>query len=212
MKPPAGRFTMVDPPLVQHKVALLRDHRTPSALFRDLLREITTLLIPEATRDLPWVPIEVDTPLERTGGVRLEGVCVVVPILRAGLGMVDAFLDLLPFAQVGHVGLARDEETLEPHRYFFRIPPDVAKGSVFLLDPMLATGGSAVEAIRMLKEVGARSIRLVCIVAAPGGIEAVHQAHPDVPIVLAALDRELDSEGFIRPGLGDAGDRLFGTV
>jgi uracil phosphoribosyltransferase len=212
MDPAPARLTIVDHPLVQHKVTLLRDQRTPTALFRDLVREISTLLVPDATRDLPWGSVEVDTPLERTFGVRLDGPCVVVPILRAGLGMAEAFLDLLPFARVGHIGLARNEETLEPHRYLFRLPPDAAAGVVLLVDPMLATGGSAVEALRLLKASGVGSIRLVCIVAAPEGVQAVHRAHPDVPIVTAALDRALDGAGYIRPGLGDAGDRLFGTT
>ncbi len=207
-----GSLTVLDHPLIQHKLSHLRSRRSPKKLFRELLDEITTLMAYEVTRDLPLVEVEVETPLETTSCRKIRGKkLVVVPILRAGLGMVDAVLRLVPGARVGHVGLFRDEETLEPMTYYFKIPPHPRQRTFIVVDPMLATGGSAVEAVRLLKEAGAGAVRFVCIVAAPEGVETFTRAHPDVPLFAAALDRELNEKGYIVPGLGDAGDRLFGT-
>lgn len=212
MSDPSPTFTVLDHPLIQHKLAHLRARRSPKKLFRELVDEITTLMAYEVTRDLPLREVSVRTPLERTTGRKIRGKkLVVVPILRAGLGMVDAVIRLIPGARVGHVGLFRDEETLEPVTYYFKIPPSPGERSFIVVDPMLATGGSASEAVRLLKEAGAGSVRFMCIVAAPEGVEALSRAHPDLPIFAAALDRELNRNGFIVPGLGDAGDRLFGT-
>ncbi len=199
-------------PLIQHKVTLLRDRRTPTKIFKELLDEIAMLMAYEATSDLPLEPTDVDTPLERTTGARVSGKkLVLVPILRAGLGMVEGVLRLVPGARVGHIGLYRDHDTLEPVDYYFRVPGDAAAREFFLLDPMLATGGSAVSAVSSLKRAGAARIKLLCVVAAPAGIERLAHAHPDVQVYCAALDRELNASGYILPGLGDAGDRLFGT-
>jgi uracil phosphoribosyltransferase len=207
-----GSLTVLDHPLIQHKLSHLRSRRSPKKLFRELLDEITTLMAYEVTRDLPLVEVEVETPLETTSCRKIRGKkLVVVPILRAGLGMVDAVLRLVPGARVGHVGLFRDEETLEPMTYYFKIPPHPRQRTFIVVDPMLATGGSAVEAVRLLKEEGAGAVRFMCIVAAPEGVETFTRAHPDVPVFAAALDRELNEKGYIVPGLGDAGDRLFGT-
>ena len=212
MSDPSSTFTVLDHPLIQHKLAHLRARRSPKKLFRELVDEITTLMAYEVTRDLPLRNVSVRTPLERTMGRKIRGKkLVVVPILRAGLGMVDAVIRLIPGARVGHVGLFRDEGTLEPVTYYFKIPPSPEERSFIVVDPMLATGGSASEAVRLLKEAGAGSVRFMCIVAAPEGVEALSRAHPDLPIFAAALDRELNQDGFIVPGLGDAGDRLFGT-
>ena len=212
MSDPSPTFTVLDHPLIQHKLAHLRARRSPKKLFRELVDEITTLMAYEVTRDLPLREVSIRTPLERTTGRKIRGKkLVVVPILRAGLGMVDAVIRLIPGARVGHVGLFRDEETLEPVTYYFKIPPSAEERSFIVVDPMLATGGSASEAVRLLKEAGAGSVRFMCIVAAPEGVEALSRAHPDLPIFAAALDRELNRNGFIVPGLGDAGDRLFGT-
>jgi len=212
MSDPSPTFTVLDHPLIQHKLAHLRARRSPKKLFRELVDEITTLMAYEVTRDLPLRDVSVRTPLERTTGRKIRGKkLVVVPILRAGLGMVDAVIRLIPGARVGHVGLFRDEGTLKPVTYFFKIPSSPEERSFIVVDPMLATGGSASEAVRLLKEAGAGSVRFMCIVAAPEGVEALSRAHPDLPIFAAALDRELNRDGFIVPGLGDAGDRLFGT-
>lgn len=203
---------LVRHPLVQHKLTLLRDRSTPTKIFKELVDEIATLLAYEATANLSLTPRDVETPLERTTGMQLAGKkLVLVPILRAGLGMVEGILHLVPDACVGHVGLYRDHDTLRPVHYYFKVPQDAADREFFLLDPMLATGGSAVEAIDQLKHVGAKRIRFLCLVAAPAGVTRVHDAHPDVPIISAALDRQLNESGYILPGLGDAGDRLFGT-
>jgi uracil phosphoribosyltransferase len=199
-------------PLILHKLTLLRDRRTPIKIFKELVDEIATLMAYEATSDLPLEPLPVDTPLEPTVGYRVSGKkLTLVPILRAGLGMVDGVLRLVPGARVGHIGLYRDHDTLEPVDYYFRIPGDVAERDFFVLDPMLATGGSATSAVTSLKRAGATRIRVLCIVAAPAGIERLAHAHPDVRVFCAALDRELNGQGYILPGLGDAGDRLFGT-
>ena len=203
---------VVQHPLVQHKLALLRDRATPTKIFKELVDEIAMLMAYEATIDLVVEPADVDTPLERTRGFRVAGKkLTLVPILRAGLGMVEGILKLVPSARVGHIGLYRDHDTLEPVDYYFKVPGDAAERDFLLLDPMLATGGSAVAAINSLKRAGAQRIRFLCIVAAPEGVRRVRTAHPDVNIFCAALDRELNAQGYILPGLGDAGDRLFGT-
>ena len=208
---PSG-LTLVRHPLVQHKISILRDRATPTKIFKELVDEIAMLMAYEATIDLALESVEVETPLERTTGQRVSGKkLTLVPILRAGLGMVEGILKLVPAARVGHIGLYRDHDTLEPVDYNFKIPGDASERDFLLLDPMLATGGSAVAAINSLKRAGAQRIRFLCIVAAPVGVTRVHAAHPDVPIICAALDRELNEHGYILPGLGDAGDRLFGT-
>lgn len=210
--PDFPNLVVMDHPLIQHKLALLRDRSTPKKLFSELVGELSTLMAYEATRDLQLEEYELDTPLEHTKGKRLTGKkLVIVPILRAGLGMVDGIVRLIPNARVGHVGLYRDEETLKPVEYYFKMPPEVERREFFVLDPMLATGGSGSAAVASLKEQGAREIRFMCLVAAPEGVQRLLEHHPDVPIYAAALDRGLDENGYIRPGLGDAGDRLFGT-
>ena len=205
-------LTVVSHPVLDDRVAELRDETTSFGDFRRALGEASAILAIEATRGLPTVDRTVRTPLEDAPARRLEAEIILVPVLRAGLAMVDGFLRLLPDARVGHLGMQRDEATLEPSGYFERLPPTVGEGLVFLLDPMLATGGSAVAALARLKANGARRLRLICLVAAPEGVAAVRAEHPDVPIWTAALDRQLDENGYIRPGLGDAGDRVFGTT
>jgi len=204
-------LAVVDHPLVRHKMALLRDATTPTKLFRELVSELATLLAYEATRHLATAPADVVTPLETMRGDRLSAPPVLVPILRAGLGMVDGIRALIPDARVGHIGLYRDHDSLAPVEYYFKVPPDLGAHEVFLLDPMLATGGSAVNAATALKRAGATRLTFLCLVAAPEGVRRFHAAHPDVPIIAAALDRELNAHGYILPGLGDAGDRIFGT-
>jgi len=205
-------LTVIEHPLIQHKLSILRDKSTPTKLFKELVDEIAMLMAFEATRDLPLEGVEIETPLERMQARRLSGYePVLVPILRAGLGMVDGIRALVPSARVGHVGLYRDHDTLEPVEYYFKVPSDLAQRDVFVLDPMLATGGSAVDAITQLKKAGAVRVRFLCLVAAPEGVAKLEGAHPDVPIFAAALDRQLNDVGYILPGLGDAGDRLFGT-
>lgn len=205
-------LTVLDHPLIQHKLALLRDKRTSVRDFRLLVNEIAICTAYEATRDLPVEPREVETPLERTQGVRIAGKKVtLVPILRAGLGMVDGVALVIPSARIGHVGLYRDHATLRPVDYYFKVPEDEEDRLFLILDPMLATGGSATAAVTALKNVGAGRIKVLCIVAAPPGARRMEDQHPDVPVYAAALDRELDARGYILPGLGDAGDRLFGT-
>lgn len=204
--------TVVSHPLVQHKLSLLRDQATPTKIFKELVDEIAMLMAYEATADLPLADVSVDTPLESMTGKRVSGKkLTLVPILRAGLGMVEGILRLVPAARVGHIGLYRDHDTLEPVDYYFKVPADAAERDFFLLDPMLATGGSAASAVNSLKRAGATRIKFLCIVAAPEGVTRLREAHPDVPIITAALDRELNANGYILPGLGDAGDRLFGT-
>ena len=203
---------MLDHPLIQHKVAILRKQQTGAKEFREIVSEIAMLMCYEATRDLPLQKAQVDTPLGRAQVQVLAGrKLAVVPILRAGLGMVDGILDLIPAAKVGHIGLYRDPETLRPVEYYCKLPADVEQREVLLLDPMLATGGSASAAIGFLKERGAKSIRLLHIIAAPEGVARIRQDHPEVPIYCAALDEGLNEHGYIVPGLGDAGDRIFGT-
>jgi uracil phosphoribosyltransferase len=205
-------LTIVKHPLVRHKLTMLRDRRTPKKIFKELVDEIAMLMAYEATADLSLEPVEVQTPLEQAQGWQVAGKkLTLVPILRAGLGMVEGILRLVPSARVGHIGLYRDHDTLEPVDYYFKVPADAPERDFFLLDPMLATGGSAVSAITSLKRVGASRIRLLCLVAAPEGVHRLHEVHPDIPVFCAALDRELNQHGYILPGLGDAGDRLFGT-
>jgi uracil phosphoribosyltransferase len=206
------RLTHVTHPLVQHKLSYLRDKETPTVHFRKLVEEVTLLLTYEATKDFPTEDVEIETPLERAQIPRIAGKKVAVcPVLRAGVGMLDGVLSLISSARVGFIGMYRDEETLEPVEYFVKLPADMADRDAIVLDPMLATGNSSVAAIKAVKEAGARTVTLVCLVSAPPGIERVHAAHPDVHIVCAAIDRGLNERGFIVPGLGDAGDRLYGT-
>jgi uracil phosphoribosyltransferase len=205
-------LTIVDHPLVRHKITLLRDRATPTKQFKELVDEIAMLMAYEATRELVLDQVPVDTPLESTTGWTVSGKkLTLVPILRAGLGMVEGILRLIPSARVGHIGLYRDHDTLEPVDYYFKVPGDTGEREFFLLDPMLATGGSAAAAVTSLKRAGAKRIRFLCLVAAPEGVERLSRSHPDVPILTASLDRELNEIGYILPGLGDAGDRLFGT-
>src|ERR687897_3862235 len=203
--------TIVDHPLVARHLSVLRDRATPSSDFRRRLSDISMLLLYEALRDLRVREEQLDTPLETTGGMRLVDEIVVIAILRAGLGMTDGALRLIPEARVGHLGLYRDEESLQPVGYYESVPDHAADAEVVVVDPMLATGGSAVSALDRLKRDVTGRMRFVCLVAAPEGIAAVRERHPDVPIFCAAIDRELDERGYIRPGLGDAGDRIFGT-
>jgi uracil phosphoribosyltransferase len=199
-------------PLVQHKLSYLRDRSTPTVHFRKLVEEVTLLLTYEATKDLPTEPVEIKTPLEKAPVPRISGKKVAVcPILRAGVGMLDGVLTLISGARVGFIGLYRDEETLQPVEYYVKLPHDVAERDVILLDPMLATGNSTAHAVRLVHEAGAASVRLIAIIAAPEGIERVTSEFPDVQIVVAAIDRGLNEKGYIVPGLGDAGDRLYGT-
>ncbi len=204
--------TEVRHPLVQHKLSYLREADTPTVHFRRLVEELTLLLTYEATKDFPTEDVEVDTPLERAPFPRISGKKVAVcPILRAGLGMLDGVLSLISGARVGFIGLYRDEETLHPVEYYVKLPQDVADRDVILLDPMLATGNSTAHAVKVVKDAGATSVRLISIIAAPEGIANIERQHPDVEIVVAAIDRGLNERGFIVPGLGDAGDRLYGT-
>jgi uracil phosphoribosyltransferase len=203
--------TVVDHVLLRRLVSILRDRHTSHGVFRQTLDDAAMILAYEAMRALRPDEIDVETPLEGARGVRLADEVVIVAILRAGLGLVDGFLRLVPEGRVGHLGMYRDEEALRPVGYYENIPAGVEEAEVFVVDPMLATGGSSVQAIHRLKRAGARRISFVCLVAAPEGVTALRSAHPEVPILTAALDRELDDNGYIRPGLGDAGDRIFGT-
>ena len=208
----AAKITLVDHPLVRHKLSLMRRRDTSTSTFRGLMREISLLLAYEATRDLALDEIDIETPLERTRAPVLAGkkLCL-VSILRAGNGILDGMLDLIPSARVGHIGIYREPRTLEAIEYYLKLPDDLAERDAIVVDPMLATGNSAIAAISRLVELRARSIRFVCLVAAPEGIERLQEVFPEVPIVTAAIDRCLDAHGYILPGLGDAGDRLFGT-
>ena len=202
-----------DHPLIQHKLSILRDEKTGVKEFRALISEIAMLMCYEATRDLPTEEVVIKTPVTEAKVRRLAGKkLAIVPILRAGLGMVDGMLAMIPSAKVGHIGLYRDHETLQPVEYYCKLPTDIEQRQVLVLDPMLATGGSSVAAIEFIKRRGARKIKLVCVIAAPEGVRAVQEAHPDVDIYVAALDEKLNENGYILPGLGDAGDRLFGTL
>jgi uracil phosphoribosyltransferase len=202
---------VVEHPVLARAVTALRATTTGRADFRKALEEASWTLAYEALRDIPVEEIEVQTPLETTTGHRLARPVMVVAILRAGLGMVDGFLRLVPDAAIAHIGMRRNEDTLQPEGYYESLPAGVEESTVFVVDPMLATGGSALAVLRRLREAGARDVRLVCLVAAPEGVATIREAEPDVPILAAMLDRELDERGFIRPGLGDAGDRIFGT-
>jgi uracil phosphoribosyltransferase len=206
------KVVVVHHPLVQHKLGLLRDQTTPTQVFRQLVDEVTLLLTYEATKDMATEEVQIETPLERATVQRISGKKVAVcPILRAGIGMLDGVLSLISGARVGFIGLYRNEETLEPVEYYVKLPQDIAERDVILLDPMLATGNSTAAAVASVKQAGAESIRLIAIIAAPEGIERLQAEHPDVTIVVAAVDRELNEKGYIVPGLGDAGDRLYGT-
>jgi uracil phosphoribosyltransferase len=206
------RLTVVTHPLVQHKLSYLRDKDTPTVHFRKLANEVTLLLTYEATKDFPTEDAVIETPLERTTVQRISGKKVAVcPVLRAGLGMLDGVLSLVSSARVGFIGLYRDEETLQPVEYYLKLPADLEQRDAIVLDPMLATGRSSAAAIDEVKKAGARSVTIVCLVSAPEGVELVQAEHPDVRIVTAAVDRGLDERGYIVPGLGDAGDRLYGT-
>lgn len=204
-------LTVIDHPLVQRDVSILRDVHTPNHQFRDVLSRIAGMMAFEVTHNFALQKYSLTTPLEKTSGYKLMDDIVIVPILRAGLGMVDGFMNVLPEARVGHVGLYRDEETLEPVDYYSKFPKTLAKSLVLLIDPMLATGGSAKSALTFLKNKGARNIRFICLVASPAGIKIVQKSHPDVDIFCAVVDRGLNNNGYILPGLGDAGDRFFGT-
>ena len=205
-------LTVLDHPLIQHKLSILRDKDTSKKTFRALVDEISMLMGYEVTKDLKLEDVDVETPLERMVAKQVSGKkLTLVPILRAGLGMVEGILRLMPSVRVGHIGLYREHDTLQPVDYYFKIPPDSDARDFIVLDPMLATGGSAVAAVNSLKQHGAVRVRFVCIVAAPEGVEVLRKAHPDVHIYTAALDRQLNDHGYIVPGLGDAGDRLFGT-
>ena len=207
-----GTVTEVLHPLVQHKLGLLRDVSTTTDMFRRLVNELTLLLTYEATKDLATEEVEIETPLERVVAQRISGKKVAVcPILRAGMGMLDGVLSLIAGARVGFIGLYRDEDTLAPVEYYVKLPGDIAARDVILLDPMLATGNSTASAVTTVKRAGASSVRLIALIAAPEGIERLHAEHPDVTIVVASIDRELNERGYIMPGLGDAGDRLYGT-
>jgi uracil phosphoribosyltransferase len=208
----AGTLIEVGHPLVHHKLGLLRDVTTPTQQFRQLVNELTLLLTYEATTDLADEQVEIETPLERTTARRISGKKVAIcPILRAGVGMLDGVLSLIPGARVGFIGLYRNEETLEPVEYYVKLPNDIADRDVILLDPMLATGNSTAAAVTTLKAAGATSVRLIALIAAPEGIARIHRDHPDVAIVVASVDQGLNEVGYIVPGLGDAGDRLYGT-
>ena len=204
--------TVVDHPLVQHKLTLMRRKDTSTAEFRELLKEISLLLAYEVTRDLRLTEVEIETPLAAMRAPRLEGKkLVLISILRAGNGLLEGMLDLIPSARVGHIGLYRDPETLEPVEYYFKVPEGLGNRQVIVVDPMLATGNSAAAALSRIKQAGATDVKYVCLLAAPEGIEALAGAHPDVPIFTAAVDQRLNDHGYIVPGLGDAGDRLYGT-
>ena len=207
-----AKVTIMEHPLIQHKIGLIRRKETGTKDFRQTISEIAMLICYEATRELKLDDVEIETPICATTVKELRGKkMAIVPILRAGLGMVDGMLNLIPAAKVGHIGLYRDPETLRPVEYYCKLPADCAEREVFVVDPMLATGGSSIAAIRMLKEKGCRNIHFLCIIAAPEGIEAMKEAHPDVDVYVGALDERLNDHGYIVPGLGDAGDRIFGT-
>ena len=204
---------VMDHPLIQHKLTFLRSKDTGTKEFRELVSEIANLMCYEATRDLPLMDVETETPMQKTTTQVIAGrKLAFVPILRAGLGMVDGMLRLVPSAKVGHIGLYRDHNTLKPVEYYNKLPQDIMERDVIVLDPMLATGGSAMDAITIVKRSNPKSVKFLCIISAPEGIEALHKAHPDVQIYCAAVDEKLNENGYILPGLGDAGDRIFGTI
>ncbi len=205
-------ITIFNHPLIQHKTTILRKRTTPNKEFRELVEEITMLMCYEALRDLPLEEIEIETPLVKSTQKVLKGKkLAIVPILRAGLGMVSGIQKLIPSAKIGHIGMYRDEETLQPHEYYCKLPADIDNRLILVVDPMLATGGSAIDAITQIKSYGGKNIKFLCIIAAPEGTKALAQAHPDVEIYCANLDEGLNEKGYILPGLGDAGDRIFGT-
>lgn len=207
-----SNVVIMDHPLIQHKIGYIRRVDTGTKDFRQTISEIAMLICYEATRHLPLQKVEIETPICKTAVMELKGKkMAIVPILRAGLGMVDGMLTMIPAAKVGHIGLYRDPETLKPVEYYCKLPADCAEREVFVVDPMLATGGSSVAAIQMLKDKGCKNIHFMCIIAAPEGIRAMHEAHPDVDVYVGALDEKLNDHGYIVPGLGDAGDRIFGT-
>ena len=207
-----ARTVIMDHPLIQHKIGIIRKKDTSSKEFREMISEIAMLMCYEATRELPLTDVEIETPICKTTVKELEGKkMAVVPILRAGLGMVEGMLAMIPAAKIGHIGLYRDPETLAPVEYYCKLPSDIASREVFVTDPMLATGGSAIDAITQIKKHGAKRIKFIGLIAAPEGIEALHKAHPDVDIYLGAKDDHLNENGYIVPGLGDAGDRIYGT-
>ena len=207
-----GKFQVLDHPLIQHKLSIIRDKNCGTREFRQCVNEIAELMVYEVSRDMPLEDVEVETPITKATTKRLAGKkVVVVPILRAGIGMVDGILELIPAAKVGHIGMYRDEETLQPHEYFVKMPDDLENREMIIVDPMLATGGSAIMAVDALKKRGAKSIKFVCLVAAPEGVKAFREAHPDVDIYSASLDEYLNEDGYIVPGLGDAGDIVCGT-
>ena len=206
------KVNILDHPLIQHKLTQIRQKDTSTTQFRQMINEIGGLMVYEITRDLPLEQIEIETPVAKTKANVLAGKkMVVVPILRAGLGMVDGILQMIPSARIGHIGIFRDEETLQPVEYFAKFPEELDQRDIFIVDPMLATGGSAIAAINSIKQRGAKNIKLVCLVGAPEGVKAINEAHPDVTVYLASLDEKLNEKGYIVPGLGDAGDRIFGT-
>lgn len=208
-----SNVTLLDHPLLTHKIAILRDKNTSSSEFRQVVKEIAIMEAYEALKDVKTKMVEIETPIEKTVQPMVEGrnLCF-VPILRAGMGMVDGFSEMIPSARVGHIGLYRDEKTKIPHEYYCKLPYDLPEKQVYLLDPMLATGGSAIDAVKMLKNHGAKNIHFVCIIAAPEGVENFCKAYPDIPLFVGTLDRELNSNAYICPGLGDCGDRIFGTT
>ena len=207
-----AKIVIMDHPLIQHKIGIIRKKDTSSKEFREMISEVAMLMCYEATRDLPLEPIEIETPISKMTARQLAGKkMAVVPILRAGLGMVEGMLAMIPAAKVGHIGLYRDPETLEPVEYYCKLPSDIARREVFVTDPMLATGGSATAAITMLKQKGAKKIHFMCIIAAPEGVRKMQEEHPDVDMFIGARDERLNEHGYIVPGLGEAGDRIFGT-
>ncbi|MBA9027877.1 uracil phosphoribosyltransferase [Peribacillus loiseleuriae] len=207
-----AKVYVFDHPLIQHKLAFIRDVQTGTKEFRELVDEVATLMAFEITRDMPLKEVEIETPVSKAKVKVLSGKKLgIIPILRAGIGMVDGILNLIPAAKVGHVGLYRDPETLKPVEYYVKLPSDLAERECIVVDPMLATGGSAIEAITSIKKRGAVNIKFMCLIAAPEGVELLKEAHPDVDIYIAGLDEKLNDHGYIVPGLGDAGDRLFGT-
>ena len=206
------KVNILDHPLIQHKLTQIRQKDTSTTQFRQMINEIGGLMVYEITRDLPLEQIEIETPVAKTKANVIAGKkMVVVPILRAGLGMVDGILQMIPSARIGHIGIFRDEETLQPVEYFAKFPDELDQRDIFIVDPMLATGGSAIAAINSIKQRGAKNIKLVCLVGAPEGVKAINDAHPDVTVYLASLYEKLNEKGYIVPGLGDAGDRIFGT-
>ncbi|MCH4167874.1 MAG: uracil phosphoribosyltransferase [Streptococcaceae bacterium] len=207
-----GKFQVIEHPLIQHKLTIIRQKDVGTKVFREVVNEIAMLMAYEVSRDLPLEDVEIETPITKTVQKTLSGKkLAVVPILRAGIGMVDGIVSLIPAAKVGHIGMYRDEETLQPVEYLVKLPEDIDQRQIFVVDPMLATGGSAILAIDSLKKRGAGNIKFVCLVSAPEGVKALQKAHPDVDIYTASLDERLNEHGYIVPGLGDAGDRLFGT-